>query len=612
MPTIFSQRVYAYPLIGALQGLLLYLSVEQVGDSHPLAAQTAVQFLILFPNLLFLAWPKTGFAKAVGFAAGLSVFFAALTWWLGTRSGVADPDAMFTAPGWIVAIGLSLMALPFFQARFETEVDSTRYEVLHGLAWHNVFAIILGWVFVGAVWLMLALLMGLFGLINMTFLEDLLEEGAVAATVTFASFGAGMGVILALPRIVAASHALAFALLRVLAPVLAGAVILFLVLLPFTGLAPLWETRSAATLLLAIVAGAFLLTNAVMQDEPGTPDFPRPALNIVVLQMLVLPAFAALAFYAMWLRVDQYGLTPDRIYGLAVATIALLVTLAYALVMAVRRRQGWNALRQTNLYLLAPIALIALALISPIADPLRLSAQAQAERLRAGKVSAADFDFGVLRFKLGKAGQAALAELRADTNLPDRTIIDERLAVLDAADSYHGWAGDVGLATKLSYGNESWRDADTQPIMVRPANTPLPAGFWDFMQADDNHDANMCFRLGEARCAFIVADIFPGDMLEVVLVSEQPGRNQVLFRAYIHDDVDGWKHFYEHFEWAENPADHAPLWQAIEDGAFQLSAPNFNLLQVGQGLTLFTPDETWHPRSTNPRPEPKLVPVPSN
>jgi len=34
-------------------------------------------------------------------------------------------------------------------------------------------------------------------------------------------------------------------------------------------------------------------------------------------------------------------------------------------------------------------------------DPLRLSAESQGRRLAGGEVSAADFDFGTLRFRLG-------------------------------------------------------------------------------------------------------------------------------------------------------------------------------------------------------------------
>lgn len=620
MPAIFAQRVYLYPLIGALQGLAIYFLVEQVGDSAPLIAGTALLFMILAPNLFYLSLPQARAALSVGFSVGLAVLFAGFTYMLGVNSGTPEPDMALTVPGWIIAVGLSLIALPFFQSHFARDETRSFYEWLHGFAWHNVFAIILSWVFVGVVWLMLFLLSALFELINITLLADLLEEAAFAATLTFATFGAGMAVTLQVPRVVEATHALAFALLRLLAAPFAAAVVLFLALLPFTGLEPLWETRSAAMLLLSIVAGAVLLVNAVWQDAPGTPDYPRWPLRVVMVQIIVLPAFAALAAYAMWLRIDQYGLTPERIYGSAVALVALTGTIAYALVSLLSRLKGYDLLRQTNIYLVAPVALIAFALITPLGDPMRISAVSQAERLRSGKVAAADFDFGALKFNLGKPGQEVLADLRADQTLPDRATIDERLAVLDKAQHHHEWSNGVQQATKLGFGDGGWKQEDGvgTSVMIRPQGQELPDGFWDFMKDPDNYDANPCFALNNQRCAFIIADIFPGDAPEIVLVREEPGGNQVMFRAYRHYGDGGWQNFYEYYVWQDKSADHEQLWQTIKDGAFELAPAEFQTLNLGGGIILFSPEENSLYRTKQralgeregPQRKPTVPPVP--
>lgn len=612
MPDIFTKRVYLYPLIGALQGLGLYFLVEEVGDTAPLIAQTAMLFLILAPNLFYLSLPQARAALSVPFSLGLAALFAGLVYLLGANSGTPEPEMAFTVPGWFLSILLSLIALPFLQARGADEGERTRYEWLHGFAWHNVFAIILSWVFVGAVWLMLFLLSALFNLINIDLLEQLLEEAAFASTLTFATFGAGLAVTLEVPRVVEATHALAFALLRVLAVPFAAAAILFLILLPFTGLEPLWETRSAATILIWIVAGAVLLSNAVWQDAPGAPEYPAWALKLISLKLVALPAYAVIAAYALWLRIDQYGLTPDRIYASAITLVALLGTLSYAVVLLATRLNGWDALRQTNIRLVAPVALIGFALITPLADPMRISAANQVARLKNGTVSAAEFDFGMLKYRLGRPGQKALAALRADQTLPDREVIDERLAVLDKAQNYYEWAGDLAGIGKAAMGDGTWKtdEGAEQSLILRPKGAALPEGFWDFMKDPENYDANPCFALNKPRCAFIIADIYPGGLPEVVLVREEPGGNQTMFRAYQHFEEGGWRMFYDYYLWEEDRRDHDPLWQRIEAGEVTLAVPTFKVLEFGDGFTLFAPEQNGRGHISR-APRPAIEPLPA-
>src|SRR3546814_17478416 len=102
--------------------------------------------------------------------------------------------------------------------------------------------------------------------------------------------------------------------LAVLAPVLAAALLLFLLSLHGTGLQKLWDAGfSTAGLMLGVAAFAVLLANAVIGN--GAED--RSANRVLraaaaVLAIAVLP-LAIIAAVSMGLRIGQSGWTPERI-----------------------------------------------------------------------------------------------------------------------------------------------------------------------------------------------------------------------------------------------------------------------------------------------------------
>ncbi|WP_210217163.1 DUF4153 domain-containing protein, partial [Klebsiella pneumoniae] len=131
-----------------------------------------------------------------------------------------------------------------------------------------------------------------------------------------------------------------FAICRGLLPLLSFIAVLFVLSLPFTGLAPLWATRSAASLLLVLAVLLISLANAVYQHDDGTPPYPAWLRRLVEASLLALPIYAGLALYAMSLRVSQYGWTLSRFWGAAVAVLIAGYAIGYAFA-ALRRHGRW-------------------------------------------------------------------------------------------------------------------------------------------------------------------------------------------------------------------------------------------------------------------------------
>ena len=218
-------------------------------------------------------------------------------------------------------------------------------------------------------------------------------------------------------------------LLSWLLPLMALLAAGFLVSLLFTGLAPLWETKSAAALLLAAAATLVVLINAAWQNGPAHHSPPlvlRIGGSAAALALLPLVAIAA---YALALRVGQHGWSETRIYAVACVVVAACYAIGY----------GWASLKGSVLKagwltLVAPVNIatsfvvlgVLVALFSPVADPMRIAVASQTARLTSGAIAAAKFDYNYLRYSGGRFGHDALTDLAANAKGPDAALIRER------------------------------------------------------------------------------------------------------------------------------------------------------------------------------------------
>jgi hypothetical protein len=185
---------------------------------------------------------------------------------------------------------------------------------------------------------------------------------------------------------------------------------LFAVSLCFSGLEPLWKTKAATASLLAGCVALVLLINAAFQEgDEGRPVHIILRWSAYIACGLTL-IFSILAAYSLYLRLSQYGLTPERVVALVGVVVAVLYGLGYSI--AALWPKGWlRDLKWINIALAFIMALICLCVLTPVADPYRLSAQSQAERVDSGQVAPDKFDWDVLRFETGSYGREELKRL---------------------------------------------------------------------------------------------------------------------------------------------------------------------------------------------------------
>ena len=419
----FSRNILTFPaaLIGlAAGGIFCWLReslLEKSIGPYPGAFESSVFILTVTLGLaLLLTWPKVpnraAFLRSALGSLILALLLGGSTAWIFHNLGSDVRAAENTAMMWaFTSLFAGYVLIAFIQCWAETGELRFPYPELARHAWSNVFFFLTGGVLAGAFWLLLLLWAQLFKLLQIEFFITLFADPVFALMVTPPVFAIGVALGREKERIISTLLGLAMMLCRFLLPLASILVIAFLITLGVRGLSLLWETGAATPLLLGMIVTMVFLSNAATQAIPDTPLLPKPLRWLVAAALLLLSVYAGLAAYATGLRIDQYGLMPDRIWAAIFVFLAALYCLGYAGVVLLSKNSWLGGMRIVN----PPLALFAVALIwfcnLPILSFKQISTDTQVARLLSTKVSAENFDFTALRYKLGEPGKAALAAL---------------------------------------------------------------------------------------------------------------------------------------------------------------------------------------------------------
>jgi hypothetical protein len=363
-----------------------------------------------------------------------------------------------------------LVATPLFQTHRDVAPDwrfwklwAMPYARLHSHAWTDAVIGAASLAFVGIAFLLTFLISEMFHLIGIDLIRDLLNGEWFGWMLAGAAFGGAVGLLRERDKLVSTLQRLVMIVLAVLAPVLAAALVIFLLSLAGTGLAKLWASGfSTAELMLAAAAFAVLLANAVIgngADDRATNPLLRWAAPVLAVAVLPL---AVIAFYSMHLRVIQYGWTPERIWGVIAAMIALAYGLVGLWAVVKGRRDFDDVLRPLQQKLAIGVALLALFLALPILDFGAISTRDQLARLTSGTTKTEQFDWAAMAYDFGPSGRAALETL---SRSPQKARADAAKAAL-AAKSRWDLTGPQGPVLLKPI---------AERLRIIPADRPLPA-----------------------------------------------------------------------------------------------------------------------------------------
>ncbi|NIA53476.1 DUF4153 domain-containing protein [Massilia sp. TW-1] len=520
-------------LLGLLQGLLLYLLYHATTTSswpatQPLVFGPLVLVAFFVPLILISGLGHLDRRRLVLWGCCAALLLAALAGYdawrvadlplqasqaahrYGTRGVDRSPFpswrlGFFAAAGFFIAHTLVLAAVR----------DGRRiaaYPTYFDTAWKLGVQLAFSGLFTGITWLVLALGAELFELVKLDFLTRLMRESWFAIPVTAFAFACAMHLTDVRPAIVRGIRGLLLVLLSWLLPVTVLLIGGFLAALPFTGLAPLWNTKHAASVLLCAAAACVVLVNAAWQqgeDERAVARVVRVAARIAA---LLLAPLVLIAMYALFLRVRDYGWSADRIDAAACMLVAACYAAGY---FCAGLRPGWlTLLARVNIGVAFVLLGVLLALFSPLLDPARISVDSQVARLASGKVKPDAFDFAFLRFDGARFGRAALDRLER-MPVPDADVV-RRIAAVRRMESR--WDRKEVAPRPLELAAN---------LHVHPDGARLPDTFLrtDWAAREPAYQYPACLRDVGRVCDVFLLDV-TGDGKPEVLLFERPAASQ--------------------------------------------------------------------------------------
>jgi hypothetical protein len=543
--------------IAFLQGLcllVLYRSVELDfwPSESPVWAFPLWTLAIAVPLLLLLSIDRDNWVFVAKYVAAFGALLTLLALYTGWQ---AEPFHEFPieslTAAFVVTIGLaSFKALMYLQQRANREPPA--YEVLFTYSWRNFLVGVLAGIFTLIFWLILVLWGQLFKIIEIDFFFKLFREDWFLIPVLAVAFGLGISLFRDLTHVIDTITKLLHWLIKLLLPLLLMVAVIFLGALPFTGLDLLWNTGNGTALLLWLLALVLFFTNAVYQDGREASPYPPALHRAIYAGLCLMPVVAALAFYGLFLRLQQYGWTIERCWAFVVWLILALFAIGY-LVGILRRRDAWTGeLARVNTAMGLVVLAIMLLANSPLLDFRKISLQSQLGRVESGEIALADFDFWYAKNHLARPGYLAMEKMKSDLGDSDA----ELLALIDAP-LRKGAAAPVDTA------------AFWARIRYRPQPFDVPAGLRPLIE-------NQAGMILEQDPVLIRVDLDEDGTHEYLLL--MIAENGLSISQFYYRGESGWQSGYLGYRF---PTDGGDFRERILEGDISLTEPRFRNLNIG-------------------------------
>jgi hypothetical protein len=543
-PRIGQLRIAIACVQGIVAWLLLRLvaPTDYLATNHPHAFYWSEHHPVLFAALALITGytpviailelgrmrPKT-LLPYLGLAAAALAGLAAYDIWRDPMgSGTASDIRVWPSfqLGLCTALGLFIIN-QLLEHRERGHALFTHYADHFEDSWMRGFQLVVSLIFSLLVWGLLSLGAALFDLIHVTWFETMIEHNWFRCPILAMAFAASIHITDVRPALLKGMRNVVLTLLSWLLPLIVALGLGFLVALIFVGLKPLWATRHAASILLWACLLTTLLLNAAYKDgDPSTlpVGFLRWAGRAAGPTILLL---ALLASYAIALRVREYGWTPDRVLSTAVAVMTLIYGGGYTYA-AIGRARWLASLEGINVSASLVILGILALLLTPVADPARLSVSSQLSRLARGEVSSEKFDYQFLRFDSGTFGRTGLERLTRSANADVRS----RAARVEAAKSeqYFQKGESYAAVTEPPFSHAT----------IYPAGATLPEDFKSSDWSSGPVYGINCLLNGGACEIYVVPYGGEGNMAIFVREAEGPLEDDSSAEVYQRDATGKW------------------------------------------------------------------------
>nr|WP_315844595.1 DUF4153 domain-containing protein [uncultured Achromobacter sp.] len=596
------KTVLTYGAIAALSGLILHqlMALRAWPWGHPFALAFLLQWIALAPLAgALLAGMRSGRRWLAALAAYGLILPAVTACGLTTANGALPHELGGWPPGNDLALALLLtgaagfILLPLIQA-LDTGKPQWNYPAVFRAAWRLTVHLTLAACLAAAVCLLLTAAGAMFTMIGIRAVRAIVDDAYFRLAAWPMILAACLVGVRRRPSLTDTLQRSWLTLNAWLLPLVTAVGLAFTLALAARMALGLAAVQLSAGALIAFSLAWIKLINAAWQDSPEAAPFGPRLRALLRASMVCLLPLAAVAFYGAVVRVEQYGWTVLRVWGIAGSGMLILYGAGYA----------WAALRPTRYYaVLAATNLIAafatlgllLAINTPVANPERLTAESQLRRMIDGRLDPERFSFHAMGKDYGHWGRDALQQL-ADGVANAR---DPRIALAAAEalkGSYYSWDDVQRLNGQPSA-------ADPAPTAVpafatTPAGRAIPDAWWNALRADSPGRAKLCSPPATQNkaltppCRLIFADLTGDGVDEIILYipprDEEPGSGEQLI-AYVSDATHAWHQLgWLRAESFEQPLDGATgvddIGQALEQGLVRTRPRPERDLMIGDNL----------------------------
>lgn len=402
--------------IGPLQGTLCYLLMTYLAPHNDGWLFYGMPATIAITSALLLTVVSFKQRALWYWMALIFVVVLAMSVWL--KWQVEDSDKwrqheVFMFYGWRLLL-MAMLALPWIQYSLHVSREQARYPHFYRQLWLNALTLLIVFVANGLFWLVLLLWSEMFKLVGIPFFSTLFFDTDWFGYVAFGLITA-LAVVLARTqsRLVTAVQKLLTFIATGLLPLVALLALMFILTLPFTGLEAISQRVSAAGLMSTLTLLLLLLIAIVREPQKEALPYPGALRYLIKCSLIVAPIYMLIAGWSLWVRIQQYGWTPERVYGVLVVVVLLVWSFGY---LASILRRGRNPLELQGPVILG-VSLLALGLLvllsSPVIDAWRISVNSHMGLYHSGKIKPDQVSLYMLDHS-GKPGRAALEALQKD------------------------------------------------------------------------------------------------------------------------------------------------------------------------------------------------------
>ena len=402
--------------IGLLQGALCYLLMTYLVPHNDGWLFYGMPATIAITSALLLTVVSFKQRALWYWMALIFVVVLAMSVWL--KWQVEDSDKwrqheVFMFYGWRLLL-MAMLALPWIQYSLHVSREQARYPHFYRQLWLNALTLLIVFVANGLFWLVLLLWSEMFKLVGIPFFSTLFFDTDWFGYVAFGLITA-LAVVLARTqsRLVTAVQKLLTFIATGLLPLVALLALMFILTLPFTGLEVISQRVSAAGLMSTLTLLLLLLMAIVREPQKEALPYPGALRYLIKCSLIVAPIYMLIAGWSLWVRIQQYGWTPERLYGVLVVVVLLVWSFGY---LASILRRGRNPLELQGPVILG-VSLLALGLLvllsSPVIDAWRISVNSHMGLYHSGKIKPDQVSLYMLDHS-GKPGRAALEALQKD------------------------------------------------------------------------------------------------------------------------------------------------------------------------------------------------------